>query len=110
MILSDREIRAAVARGLIGLDPLPAEGTRRWSATTVDLTLDAEIRPWEVFESVGEEQPTITPGSPGFNADQLIRRYTAAHDCTNGFVVQPQKLVLGWTVERLKLPPQSRIG
>jgi dCTP deaminase len=109
MILSAREIRLAVRRGIIGLDPFPEEG-RRWASTTVDLTLDAEIRPWEPFQSVGDVAPPFDPASQGFNANALIARYTRPVDCTRGFLLEPGKLVLGWTAEKIKLPQQHRIG
>jgi hypothetical protein len=55
MILSAREIRAARERGAIGFTDLPTE-PRRWSPTSVDLTLDAEVRVWQKRESIG---PTL---------------------------------------------------
>ncbi len=45
MILSDREVRAAVQRKVILMTPCPPPSDKRWSATMLDLTLDAEIRP-----------------------------------------------------------------
>jgi dCTP deaminase len=110
MILSAREIRLAIERGIIGLDPFPQD-VRRWSSTTVDLTLDAEIRPWEEFESVGEDVPPFNPASNGFNANALIERYTRPRDCEGTpFDLRPHRLVLGWTAEKIKLPQQHRIG
>ena len=44
MILSDREIRAARARGAIRLTPEPLPVA--WSSTAVDLTLDAQLSVW----------------------------------------------------------------
>lgn len=110
MILSDREIRAAVERGDIGLTPLPTD-TRRWSPTAVDLTLDSEIRPWREIESAGEDA-IIQPGSPAFNSNSLIARHTPARNCDGqeGYVIGPGELILGWTIERIKLPVGSRIG
>ena len=42
MILSAREIRLAVQRGIIGLTPFPEE-TRRWSSTQVTLQILSRI-------------------------------------------------------------------
>jgi deoxycytidine triphosphate deaminase len=38
MILTDREIKASLANGLIIIDPVPADDA--YDSTTVDLTLD----------------------------------------------------------------------
>ena len=110
MILSGREIRAAVERGAVGLTALPAE-PRRWSPTTVDLTLDAEVRVWKKRESVGEEEAPVNPALEEFNANALIEKYTEPHYCDREVVIiEPHRMVLGWTVEKLKLPYRSRIG
>lgn len=47
MILSDREIRLANERHAIWLTPFPLKDSPLWSPTTVDLTLDAELRVWD---------------------------------------------------------------
>ena len=110
MILSDREIRAAVNRGAVGFTGLPTE-PRRWSSTTVDLTLDAEVRVWQKRESVGEEEALVNPALPEFNANAIIERYTEPHYCDReDVIIEPRRMVLGWTVERIKLPHHSRIG
>ncbi|MBI1914487.1 MAG: dCTP deaminase [Planctomycetes bacterium] len=108
MILCDRETRAAMERGDIGMTPFP-ENPARWSPSSVDLTLDAEIRPWEPIERVGEDSP-IDPASPNFNINALIDRHTAPRDCSGGFILAPGRLVLGWTVEKIRLPHRARIG
>jgi dCTP deaminase len=109
MILSDREIRLAVERGVIGLVPCPAPGSRRWSSTTVDLTLDAELRVWRPITSATGND-VVDPVGPGYDTNLLIEQYTEAVDCTSGFVFEPNSFVLGWTVERLRLPHESRIA
>src|SRR5437867_10584110 len=100
MILCDREIRAAVERGAIGFTDLPTE-PRRWSSTTVDLTLDAEVRVWRKRESVGEEEAPVNPALEEFNANALIERYTEPHYCDReAVIIGPNTMVLGWTVEK----------
>jgi dCTP deaminase len=42
MILSDREIQAALARESVFIIPVPSANA--WSSTAVDLTLDNELR------------------------------------------------------------------
>jgi hypothetical protein len=94
MILSDREARAAVQRKLIGVTPCPPASDPRWSATTLDLTLDAEIRPWLALDGAGADI-TIDPSSPDFNSNELIRKLTQPQSCEgDGYVVQPKTFVL----------------
>jgi dCTP deaminase len=108
MILSDREARAVIARKVIGVTPCPPAGDKRWSSTTLDLTLDAEIRPWEAFAGA---DVLIDPSSPEFNSTDLIEKLTRPLSCEgDAYVMQPHSLVLGWTVEKIKLPNASRIG
>ncbi|HEV3387276.1 MAG TPA: hypothetical protein VG097_20830, partial [Gemmata sp.] len=109
MILSDREIRFAIERGVIGLSPCPPPDSQHWSATTLDLTLDGELNIWGPLNS-----PTgsniVDPVGPGYNSNQLIAQHTTTFDCTSGFVLEPRAFILGWTSERLRLPRESRIG
>ncbi len=110
MILSDREVRAAIQRKVIWVTPCPPATDKRWSATTLDLTLDTEIRPWKALGGAGVDV-TIDPSSPEFNSNELIRDRTQPQSCDgDGYVVQPMTLVLGWTLEQVKLPNASRIG
>jgi dCTP deaminase len=110
MILSDREVRAAIQRGIISVSNCPPASDKRWASTTLDLTLDAEIRPWTPQGGAGAEV-VIDPSSPEFNTNQLIDDYTDPVSCVGeGYVIQPKTLVLGWTVEKIKLPNASRIG
>ncbi len=110
MILSDREVRAAIQRQLIGVTPCPPASDQRWSSTTLDLTLAAEIRPWGPLGGAGAEV-IIDPSSPIFNSTDLIQQFTQPQSCEGeGYVIQPMTLVLGWTVEKIKLPNASRIG
>jgi dCTP deaminase len=110
MILSDREARGAILRQVIGVTPCPPADDARWSATTLDLTLDAEIRPWEDPGDAGADL-VIDPFGPEFNSNELIGRLTEPQSCEgDGYIMRPRTLVLGWTVERIKLPNGSRLG
>jgi len=110
MILSDREARAAQQRRVIWVSDCPPASDKRWSSTTLDLTLGAEIRPWLPQGSAGADV-IIDPSDPGFNSNELIGRMTQPCSCEGeGYILQPQALVLGWTQERIKLPNASRIG
>jgi dCTP deaminase len=110
MILSDREARAAIGRKVIWVTPCPPAGDKRWSPTSLDLTLDAEIRPWGPPGGAGADVP-IDPSSPEFNTNALIQQLTQPSSCEGeGYVMQPNSFVLGWTLEKVKLPNTSRIG
>jgi dCTP deaminase len=111
MILSDREVKSLIQRGIIGVTPCPEPADQRWSSTSLDLTLDAEIRPWKKEKESGAIV-TIDPASPRFNATELIEQYTEPVSCEgdHGFNLEPNTLVLGWTQEKIKLPNASRVG
>jgi dCTP deaminase len=109
MILSDREIQAAIARKAIFIKPCPLSDSPRWSSTALDLTLDSEIRPWEEIESVGEDN-TIDPTKEGFDSNALAVKYTESLNCNSGYILKPKKFILGWTVEKIKSPHTSKIA
>jgi len=109
MILSDQAILLAIERGMIGLAPCPPRGDRRWSPTTVDLTLDAEIRVWKPA-TAATDKDVVDPMAPGYDTTRLISEDTLLANCASGLIVEPGDFVLGWTVERLRLPHESRIG
>src|SRR5262249_38752476 len=110
MILSDREILAAVQRGDIAITPLPEFRSKSWTSTALDLTLDAEIRRWSKIAGPGQSMP-IRPMSPEFNTDELIARHTTLEDCSRRqVVIGSNEFVLGWTVEKVKLPHTSKIA
>ena len=107
MILSDREVQAAIQRGLIGLTPCPPRESTRWSPITLDLTLDAEISEWCSDEPI----PTVVdPEGAEFNLNMLLGQRTIRQDCSAGYILRPNAFVLGWTIERLKLPFESKIA
>jgi dCTP deaminase len=112
MILSDREIRAAAARGIIGVSGLPPAADKRWASHSLDLTLDTEISVWEkTAEPRGVEPPVFAPGIEGFKVDPIVHQFTQRNSCDgDGYVLLPQTFVLGWTAETIKLPYESRIG
>ena len=106
MILSDREVRLALERGLVKLAPVPPE--ELWSSTAVDLRLDAQLRRWV---SRGGANVCFQPGRPDFNFGEIVQRHSEAIDVSQaGFVLPPQGFVLGWTIEKIQLPNASRIS
>ena len=110
MILSDREIFAAIDRGDINITPLVPFGSQGWSSTTYDLRLDGEIRRWKPIRGAGQD-PTINPDHPDFDTNELIARHTTGEDCSGrAVVIRPGEFLLGWTIEKVKLPHRSKIG
>jgi dCTP deaminase len=109
VILSDREILMAHERGVIRISPLPKWGSKAWTSTSLDLTLDSEIRPWVDIDEAGQTS-VIDPLDAKFNTNKLIDNLTETESCDEGFTVGPKGFVLGWTVEKIKFPHTSRIA
>jgi len=109
MILSDREILAALERGAVRITPRPDLSSERWSSTALDLTLDGNLRVWKKVGGTGA-QNLIRPSEPEFNATSLADQYAVPADCTDGFVIEPGMFLLGWTVELIQLPHTSRLA
>lgn len=107
MILSDRETRAARARGAIRITPEPAPAA--WSSTAVDLTLDGPLSCWEV---PGELAPLLLcPHGADFDFAALSRQFGREVQLgAEGHVVEPFDFLLGWTVERIQLPHTARLA
>lgn len=108
MILSDREIKAAIARRAIRLSPEP--GVEAWSSTAVDLTLDKELvilRPTEV----GGVPAPVDPANPHYAFNKLIQGFGDRQLIgPSGFVFKSGSFLLSWTIERISLPHRSRLA
>lgn len=104
MILSDRELRAAVARGALAVSPDPPADA--WSSTALDLRLAKELVVWRA----GSSEP-ISPSAPDYDFDAIRRLHGDAFLIPDdGFVFQPNTFLLGWTIERIQLPHRSRLA
>jgi dCTP deaminase len=107
MILSDREIRAALDRGAMRITPLPALGA--FSSTALDLTLGAELRVWSPAAS--PFLPKIRPGAPNFNVTQALEQLTQPLRIPeDGDELVLGRFVLGWTAQRVQIPHRSRLA
>lgn len=108
MILSDREIRAGIARNAIKLEPLPS--IEAWSSTALDLRLAGEITQWRKPKVGGVSVP-ISPSDPNYNFADLQMNF-----CDNstipatGFELKSGSFLLAWTIEKIQLPHQSRLA
>ena len=108
MILSDREIRAALARHALKITPQP--DAEAWSSTAVDLRLARELVFWKKPGGAGVEA-VVCPTHPDYNFDALRNQYGKAFDISgDGYVFKSQTFLLGWTIEKVQLPHQARLA
>ena len=106
MILTDREIRIAIERGLILFDPSPPAGA--YSSTSIDLTLADRAR---VYREEAAQGIAIDPGASTFSfvqTSELVTRAVTIDE--SGWRLPPNRLFLAWTREAIELPPQSRLA
>ncbi len=110
MILSDREIRLALARGHIRITPLPDPD--KFSSMSIDLSLDEELSAWSPQRnSAAAESLIVSPKAPGFDVTALLNDHGETFRIPPaGFVLEPWAFLLGWTVERIQLPHSSRLA
>ncbi len=108
MILSDREIKAALARGALKITPEPSSDA--WSSTAIDLTLAKDLVLLRVPKVAGVTT-SVCPADPNYQFDQLIaecgQKFTIGHD---GYIFKSTSFLLSWTKERIQLPPQARLA
>ncbi|MGV8876846.1 MAG: dCTP deaminase [Rhodoglobus sp.] len=91
MLLSDRDIRAELASGRIGLDPLDLEMVQ---PSSVDVRLDRFFR---LFDN--HKYPYIDPSE-----DQPDLTHLLEVDADQPFILHPGEFVLGSTFELVTLP------
>jgi dCTP deaminase len=112
MILSDREIRAAIDRGHIVIRPVP--DLKHWTSTAIDLTLDTNIRKWRCLKNLPTGQPgSVRPHAAGFDIKELIysNDYTEGLSIgSQGLDLPPKSFVLGFTEQSVYLPLYTRLA
>ncbi len=89
MVLSDRDIRAAIAQGRIAIDPFEP---KRLQPASVDITLDRTFR---VFRSTRHAYIDLAKG-----VDDITELVTVDSE---PFILHPGEFVLGSTFERVRL-------
>jgi len=107
VILTDREIKILIERGLIGVEPPPAESA--YSSTSVDLTLDPVL---SVFKDIvaGLEQ-VVDPSIAMSANDAIIQQLTERTQIDDaGYLLAPRKLILAWTREYVNLKFDARLA
>ncbi|HLK81986.1 MAG TPA: dCTP deaminase [Xanthobacteraceae bacterium] len=110
MILTDREIQIALSNGQIKIEPAP--NVEAYSSTSVDLRLDPILTLFRDDLANDAVETAIDPSHPNFVAEKTLAKITSQKniDKSDGFLLTPRKLVLGWTIERIELPPHSRLA
>ena len=91
MLLSDRDIRAELAAGRIGLEPLDLEMVQ---PSSIDVRLDRFFR---LFDN--HKYPFIDPAE-----DQPDLTHLVEVDADQPFILHPGEFVLGSTYELVSLP------
>jgi dCTP deaminase len=111
VILTDREIKIYIQRKLITVDPEPEDIA--YQSTAVDLRLDPTISVFNRPQTTGGVQriTRIDPAHPNFKAEDAIRTLakTEIIDPANGYPLEPEILILGWTKEFIDLR-ESRLA
>lgn len=108
MVLTDREIQAAIANGQIKIDPSPSQIA--YSSTSLDLTLSKFLREWKKSGVKGLEQ-IICPATDGYKFSDFSAAFSETKKITSkGYVLEPRVFVLGWTEEEVELPISSRLA
>jgi deoxycytidine triphosphate deaminase len=96
MILSDREIRIAMKRGLLRIVPEPM--AEAWSSTAVDLRLAPVLRRWNPTPdnpAMGVEH-RFRPAHPEFNFSQIAQQFTEEITISPaGYNLEPNRFILG---------------
>jgi dCTP deaminase len=102
MILTDREIKLAIEKGHIVVNP-PPDYTVALSSTTLDLTLSNQFEEWA--DCAGQ---TLNPGAADYSYLNLRRLRDIS--TKESYILKPRSFVLGWTKEYVKLPYESRLA
>lgn len=108
MILSDRETLAAIARDALKITPKPP--AEAWSSTAVDLRLAPQLVIWKRPGGHGVEA-VVCPSSPDYDFEVVRNTYSERLEIPqDGFTFKSQSFLLGWTLEKISLPHQSRLA
>lgn len=109
MILTDREIQIALESGSLVIDPAP--DARAYSSTSVDLTLDASLSVFK--DNPSGVETAVDPGAANFDHEKALAALlepAISIDLRNGYLFEPNRLLLAWTKEYVKLEPHARMA
>jgi dCTP deaminase len=112
MILSDREIDSALANGFIRIHPIPPR--EHWTSTAIDLTLHKTLLMWTPKAQKTGTKLQLRPHGPGeFNIKELMddpNWATRIDIPAEGYELEKNAFVLGYTREAIYLPNRSRLA
>jgi len=108
VILTDREIQIALRTHQITIDPEPAKVA--YSSTSVDLTLDGHIALFDTGKQYIRK--VIDPTHEAFDVEEALKEIARQFDIDpqNGFDLPAKAFILGWSVEYIKIPAESRLA
>jgi len=108
VILTDREIKLALEKRQIVIDPPP--DVKAFSSTAVDLTLDPNLT--EFKDEVGGIEIVIDPSHRDFQSEITLGQISEKRmiDPNDGFLLKPNRLILAWTKEYVNLLSHNRIA
>jgi dCTP deaminase len=109
MIFTDREIQAAIQNKQILINPAP--DLDAYSSTSLDLTLSKSLRIWKTETPAVGVELIICPATDGYKYTDTANALSETKEIgAEGFVVNPQVFVLGWTEESVELPIEARLA
>ncbi|MBU3888601.1 dCTP deaminase [Methylosinus sp. KRF6] len=107
MILTDREIRTAIKKGVIVIEPPPAENA--YSSTSVDLTLDHELTVFRDDVSDSGIEMILDPTMRKVDTERALEAITTKVEIPqDGYVLHRNKLILAYTKEYVDLRIDTR--
>jgi dCTP deaminase len=116
MILCEREIQALVRNRLIVIEPCPPPESPRWNSTALDLTLHEVVLEWIADRAPpsGGKAGEVFPFSDAFNVQEMMEDERYAHKVPiadePGYPLQRGGFILGFTVEKVRIPHECRIA
>jgi len=107
VILTDREIRTAIRKGAIVIEPSPSE--KAYSSTSVDLTLDSELT---IFNEQKDDFGILTvldPTNRKVDAEEALKSLTTKITISDdGYDLPKNKLILAFTKEYIDLRQDTK--
>jgi dCTP deaminase len=105
MVLTDREIQAALESKQIIIEPLPDPDA--YSSTSLDLTLSKGLQEWKL----AAVEQIVCPTEEGYKFSDFSAKFSQATEITDkGYVLKPGVFILGWTEEDVELPIHGRLA
>jgi dCTP deaminase len=108
VILTDREIQLAIRKEQISILPIPSLDA--YSSTSIDLRLGDRLTIFKDDINSGAIEHVIDP-TRNYNAEREIKRLSDELIIgSDGFILHPNKFILGWTLEKVTLPMMARVS